>query len=77
MDVANRLFRGHRDLVLLTIDADRVRSPIRYENLEGGTELFPHVYGSLNVDAVIDHVPLQAGQDGTFSWSNQDRVRDA
>jgi len=36
---ANRIFRGRRDLVLLSIDSDRVKPEIRYENLEGGASL--------------------------------------
>ena len=43
--VANQRFRGRTDLVLLHIDPARMRSEIRYENLEGGETLFPHVYG--------------------------------
>lgn len=51
--VAEALFRGQRGLVVLTIDAERVAAPIRYENLEGGDEHFPHIYGPLNLDAVV------------------------
>ncbi len=48
--VANALFRGWRDLVLLVIDSDRVRAEICYE----GTcdVLYPHVYGPLNLEAM-------------------------
>ena len=38
--VANQRFRGRLDLVLLHIDPARLRSEVRYENLEGGTTLF-------------------------------------
>src|SRR5262245_34646996 len=40
-------------LVLLSIDVDRVDAEVVYENLDGGPELFPHVYGPLPVDAVV------------------------
>lgn len=50
--VAARYFRGRGSLVLLTIDAARVEADIRWENTAGGSERFPHLYGSLNVDAV-------------------------
>ncbi len=66
LTVANAIFRGRTDLVLLRIAAERVEPEIRYENLEGGAELFPHVYGSLNRDAVIAVEPLEAGPDGEF-----------
>lgn len=63
---ANRIFKGRRDLVLLSIDSARVKAEIRYENLEGGANLFPHVYGALEIEAVtaVHDFPLQA--DGRF-----------
>lgn len=58
MWVAQQRFRGRSDLVLLHIDASKISAAIRYENLEGGAELFPHVYGPIPCDAVIDVTPL-------------------
>jgi uncharacterized protein (DUF952 family) len=40
------------DLVLLDIDTAQVAAPVRVENLEGGTDQFPHVYGPIPCDAV-------------------------
>ena len=40
-------------LVVLEIDPSRLRSEVRVENLDGGEELFPHIYGPLPVDAVV------------------------
>ncbi len=64
--VANRLFRGRTDLVLLRVDASKLDAPVRYENLEGGTELFPHVYGPLPTSAVVEAVPFLPDGDGGF-----------
>jgi uncharacterized protein (DUF952 family) len=63
---ANRLFRSRRDLVLLCIDSDRVNAEIRHENLEGGTEPFPHVYGALPVASVIAAHDFPPREDGRF-----------
>ncbi len=57
---------GRQDLVLLHIDPARLRSEIRYENLEGGEPLFPHVYGAIPIGAVLNVVPLRPLDDGTF-----------
>lgn len=65
--VAKRLFRGRDDLVLLVISEDRLGSEVRRENLEGGDELFPHVYGALELDAVVDVRRLEADADGHLS----------
>ena len=51
--VAKGLFAGASGMVLLTIDPAPVRAEIRYENLDGGNEAFPHIYGPLNLDAVV------------------------
>ena len=64
--VANRYYSGQRGLVLLAILTTRVEAEIRYENLEGGSELFPHIYGPLNLDAVKMALPFEPGPDGTF-----------
>src|SRR5437588_10582111 len=50
---ANSLFRGQKELVLLCIDPAKVGHEIRYENLDGGGDLFPHIYGALPPEAVI------------------------
>ena len=69
--VANTRFRGRHDLVLLHIDASRLDAAVRYENLEGGKELFPHVYGEIPVAAVIDVTPFTPSADGTFSFPSR------
>lgn len=52
-DVVNRLFRGRTDLVLLEIAPDQLGCKVVDENLEGGSQLFPHIYGRLKMSAVI------------------------
>lgn len=66
LQVANTRFRGRRDLLLLSIDTDRVDVEIRYENLEGGEQLFPHLYGELAHDAVVHVAEFIPGAEGTF-----------
>lgn len=39
-------------LLLLELDPDRISAEIRLENLDGGSEDFPHVYGPLPTTAV-------------------------
>jgi uncharacterized protein (DUF952 family) len=65
--VANRLFRGRRDLVVFEIDPEAVDGRIVEENLEGGRELFPHVYGRLKMSAVRHIHDFPCDDDGGFS----------
>jgi glutathione S-transferase len=50
--VAGRFYAGLSGLVLLTIDPARVRAEVRHEAVPGSDELFPHIYGPLDTDAV-------------------------
>ncbi len=46
-----RFYQGVQDLVILRIDPAVLRSELRYETVHG--EDFPHLYGSLELAAVI------------------------
>ena len=64
---ANRLFKGRPDLVLLEIDPAVLDCPVVDENLEGGSEFFPHIYGRLKMSAVVRIHPFPCESTGTFS----------
>ena len=65
-DVANRVFSGRSDLVLLEIDRTKLTCEVIDENLEGGARLFPHIYGRLPVAAVVKAHRFPCGADGRF-----------
>jgi uncharacterized protein (DUF952 family) len=67
--VANMIYIGLSDLLVLVIDADRVRPEIRFEKVPGWDEPFPHIYGPLNADAVVETRCLEPGPDGQFSFA--------
>jgi uncharacterized protein (DUF952 family) len=58
---AARFYAGRDDLMVLVVDEQRVGPPVRYEPAHG--ELFPHVYGALNLDAVEEALPLRRDGD--------------
>jgi len=69
---ANRFYLDVPDeLVLLVIDPGRLRAEVRYEDVPGAELPFPHVYGPLNVDAVVDARPFAAGPDGTYAFAGE------
>ena len=49
--VLERFFEGQRGLIALEIDPDRVEAEVRYDGVDG--DAFPHIYGALNLDAVV------------------------
>jgi mannose-6-phosphate isomerase-like protein (cupin superfamily) len=49
--------------VLLEIDRSKVPRKVVDENLDGGSDLFPHIYGPLPLDAVVTvHDPVWPGR---------------
>jgi uncharacterized protein (DUF952 family) len=66
IQTANSFYRGLSGLVLLCINSNLVIPEIRYENLEGGEKLFPHIYGPLNLDAVLATYHFEPEHDGSF-----------
>ena len=64
-EVADFLYRGHTDLVLLCVNPDRLAAELRYEALTTD-EPFPHLYGPLNLGAVVRVVSFPPLPDGTF-----------
>lgn len=63
--VADGLYRGRRDLVLLCIVPERLDAELRYEAL-GTLEAYPHLYGALNLGAVSRVVDFPPASAGTF-----------
>ncbi len=51
--VLDRYFIGKNDLVLLHIDEHKLTSPFTYEFSPSVNEEFPHIFGPLNMDAVL------------------------
>lgn len=66
---ANRLFAGRDDLLLLVVDAERLRDEVRLEPgvpTDPASMEFPHLYGPLPTAAVTSVVPYRPGPSGSF-----------
>jgi uncharacterized protein (DUF952 family) len=66
--VANSFYQGIPDLLVLVIDTGKLTAPLRYDEVPGSDEPFPHIYGPLNPEAVIGTLPLEPGPGGTFTF---------
>ncbi len=74
VEVANAFYRGQRGLVLLVIEPARLTSELKWEppaepapsHARAG-DLFPHIYGPLDLEAVTDVIPFEPAADGTFT----------
>ncbi|MDP6690087.1 MAG: DUF952 domain-containing protein [Alphaproteobacteria bacterium] len=54
---------GQAGLVMLVVTADKLGAALKWEPSRGG-QLFPHLYGDLPLDAVVEAIELPLGDDG-------------
>lgn len=69
--VAERFYKGQSGLVLLVIDPQRLAAELKWEapsdEIASTTERFPHIYGPINLEAVVRVLDFEAGANGKFS----------
>ncbi|HSB00133.1 MAG TPA: DUF952 domain-containing protein [Anaerolineales bacterium] len=72
LPVAEKYYPGQRGLLVLVIDPALLTSDLKWEPPSGGTpppgvpdgEPFPHVYGPINLDAIVKILDLDTSPDG-------------
>ena len=74
VDVANKYYSGATNMVLINIDPKKLHSELKFEppaHLDGSPALpheplFPHIYGPINLDAVIEVIDFPCRSNGEF-----------
>jgi uncharacterized protein (DUF952 family) len=61
---ANRIFKGSGDLLLLEVDTTALTAPLKWERATDVGDEFPHIYGPLDLDAVVGTRALPEGPEG-------------
>ncbi|GAB6612578.1 DUF952 domain-containing protein [Bacillus mobilis] len=64
LEVAEKHFSHEEDVLLLTIDPSLIKAEIKYELASNGQE-YPHVYGVINIEAIVDVTPFMK-ENGEF-----------
>ena len=80
LPVAQKFYQGQSGILLLMIDPTRLSAELKWEPPSGGTpppgvpvgDLFPHIYGPLNLDAVVNVYNLESNPDGTYKLPSFD-----
>jgi uncharacterized protein (DUF952 family) len=75
LPVAELYYKGQSGLVLLVIDPRRLDSDLKWEPPSEGTpppgvragESFPHIYGPINLDAIVQASDFETGVDNHFT----------
>jgi uncharacterized protein (DUF952 family) len=65
-DVAERYYADAGPLLLLTIDPARLSAEVRDDEVAPGL-VYPHVYGPVDLAAVVAVAPLERGGDGRYA----------
>jgi uncharacterized protein (DUF952 family) len=71
-ETAAKWFAGRRDLTVAAIDAEALGEALRWEPSRGGA-LFPHLYATLPMSAVVWSRPLPLGRDGAHVFGSLER----
>lgn len=66
LSIANYIFSGCKDIILLEIDEDKIGQEVKYENLEGGSKMFPHVYGPIPIKSITSALEMNVNEKGDF-----------
>ena len=51
--VLERYYKGKKDLLLMHIDETKLEAELKFELAPSVNEMFPHVFGRINLDAVV------------------------
>ena len=68
--VVERLYAGVSDLLVLDVDTERLRAEVNREPSRSG-EIYPHIYGKINLDAVVGVRDITVDGDGKHSISRE------
>lgn len=75
LPVAENFYKGQSGLILLAVEPALLSSVLKWEAPSGGTpppgasdgDPFPHVYGPINLDAVVKVLNLEQNADQKFT----------
>ena len=67
-ETARRYFSMFDDVWLVAIDSESLECELKWEPSRGG-DLFPHLYGTLNISNVVSSQILEKNSDGEFVFS--------
>jgi uncharacterized protein (DUF952 family) len=56
--VLQRYYQGQTNLVKLKIEKSKVERPLIFELAGSIDEVFPHIHGAINLDAVVEVTPV-------------------
>lgn len=68
LESADNFFPNRDELLVLEIDPSLLNNLVRYEDVYGEGQTFPHVFGEINLDAVRRVMTIGRNSNGKFEW---------
>ena len=62
--IANKFYTKTIKPLILRVDKDKIAANVKWEPATGG--LYPHIYGPLNVDAIVDVKKISLNNNGEY-----------
>ena len=78
LEVANHLFHSSQDLIVIRIATNALEAAVRWESAPGDpnvNRVFPHIYGSINMEAVDGMHELEIDGSGYFVGLGSRQIR--
>lgn len=66
-ETAAKHYAGVPELMVLTVDSSRLDGELKWEPARGG-ELFPHLYGTVPLEAVLGAELVATDRDGAYTF---------
>jgi len=74
--VTEKYYKGQEGLLVLVIEPERLTSSLKWEPPAEGApppgvpegDLFPHIYGPINLEAIVRVLDLQSQPDGKYNF---------
>ncbi|MFT4924224.1 MAG: hypothetical protein ACI8WB_000302 [Phenylobacterium sp.] len=63
--VANKHYTNVANVLVLVVEQQRITPPVKWQPATGG--LYPHIFGPMNMDAVIEVQAIKKDEHGVFS----------
>lgn len=75
-DSLNKYFKETDSVIILIINTKKLKSKLKFEQPSSSNdnrinELFPHIYGSINKDSIIEVIKIKKNSKGNFIFNKK------
>lgn len=71
LESADNFFPHREELKVLEVDPSKLSNLVRYEDVYGEGQTFPHVFGEINLEAVRRVLTIERNSNGKFQWIDE------